>query len=194
MALITRVSRLMRADLHAVLDRVEEPDVLLRQAVREMEESLDSERRDAKHARQEQRRITSRRGEAASTLERIGRELDLCFESGREDLARSLVRRKLVAERAARALDEREEALARSLDELDARIADHQCRLEEMREKADLFAATESQSDEPDWGDAATDAGVREADVEIALLREKQARQTRATEKQAGESGRRDRS
>ena len=43
MALITRVARLFRADLHAVLDRIEEPDVLLKQAVREMEEELASE-------------------------------------------------------------------------------------------------------------------------------------------------------
>ena len=40
MALITRVSRLFQADFHAVLDRIEEPDLLLRQAVREMEEEL----------------------------------------------------------------------------------------------------------------------------------------------------------
>ena len=177
MALITRVSRLLRADLHAVLDRVEEPDVLLRQAVREMEESLDSERREAMHARAEQARLASRRGEVASLLDGLARELDLCFESDREDLARALVRRKLVAERAARALDERSEALARSLGELDARIVDHQCRLEAMREKADLFAATEARDEEPDYGDAAADTSVREADVEIALLREKQARE-----------------
>jgi phage shock protein A len=40
MALINRVSRLFTADLHAVLDRIEEPDALLRQAIREMEEDL----------------------------------------------------------------------------------------------------------------------------------------------------------
>ena len=50
MALITRVSRLFQADFHAVLDRIEEPEVLLRQAVREMEEEL---------ARDEQRRIAA---------------------------------------------------------------------------------------------------------------------------------------
>lgn len=176
MALITRVSRLLRADLHAVLDRVEEPDVLLRQAVREMEESLDGERRDAKHARAEQARLASRRAEVARLLDGLARELDLCFESGREDLARALVRRKLVAERAARSLEERTEALAQGLDELDARIVDHQCRLEAMREKADLLAATEARDAEPDCGVVSADAGVSEADVEIALLREKQAR------------------
>ncbi len=45
MALITRVSRLFQADFHAVLDRIEEPEVLLRQAVREMEEELQDARR-----------------------------------------------------------------------------------------------------------------------------------------------------
>ena len=40
MALITRISRLFKADFHAVLDQIEEPEVLLRQAVREMEDSI----------------------------------------------------------------------------------------------------------------------------------------------------------
>jgi len=40
MLLISRISRLFRADLHAVLDRIEEPEALLRQAIREMEELL----------------------------------------------------------------------------------------------------------------------------------------------------------
>ncbi len=35
MALITRLARLFQADVHAVLDRIEEPLVLLQQAVRE---------------------------------------------------------------------------------------------------------------------------------------------------------------
>ena len=40
MALINRMSRLFTADVHAVLDRIEEPDVLLKHAIREMEEEL----------------------------------------------------------------------------------------------------------------------------------------------------------
>ena len=41
MALITRISRLFQADFHAVLDRIEEPEQLLKQAIREMEDSLE---------------------------------------------------------------------------------------------------------------------------------------------------------
>jgi len=177
MALITRVSRLLRADLHAVLDRVEEPGGLLRQAVREMEEALESERRDARQARHEAARLASRRGEINKTLDGLERELDLCFESEREDLARSLVRRKIVAERAARALDERTEVHARTLADLDARIAEHQCRLDEMCEKAELITEHEPRHDtDPVFAEGAGEAAVREAEVEIALLREKQRR------------------
>ena len=40
MALINRVARLFKADFHAVLDQIEEPELLLKQAVREMEDEL----------------------------------------------------------------------------------------------------------------------------------------------------------
>ena len=43
MALVTRLSRLFQADFHAVLDRIEEPDLQLRQAVREMQFALDQD-------------------------------------------------------------------------------------------------------------------------------------------------------
>ena len=46
MALINRVARLFKADFHAVLDQIEEPELLLKQAVREMEDELaESEQR-----------------------------------------------------------------------------------------------------------------------------------------------------
>ena len=40
MALVNRISRLFRADFHAVLDQIEEPDLLLRQAIREMQDDM----------------------------------------------------------------------------------------------------------------------------------------------------------
>ena len=43
MALVTRISRLFQADFHAVLDRIEEPDLQLRQAVREMQYALEQD-------------------------------------------------------------------------------------------------------------------------------------------------------
>ena len=46
MAIIQRLSRLFLADFHSVLDHIEEPESLLKQALREMEEELEqSEKR-----------------------------------------------------------------------------------------------------------------------------------------------------
>ena len=53
MALITRISRLFKADFHAVLDQIEEPEQLLRQAIREMEDDLDATEHDHKLSRME---------------------------------------------------------------------------------------------------------------------------------------------
>jgi len=44
MALVTRLTRLFQADFHAVLDRIEEPDLQLKQAVREMQFALDQDK------------------------------------------------------------------------------------------------------------------------------------------------------
>ena len=54
MALIRRVARLITADVHAVLDQIEEPEIVLKQAIREMEEEL---ARQAQHGKWLEREI-----------------------------------------------------------------------------------------------------------------------------------------
>ena len=41
MPILNRVKRLFQADVHAILDVIEEPEAVLKQAIREMQESLD---------------------------------------------------------------------------------------------------------------------------------------------------------
>jgi phage shock protein A len=166
MALINRISRLFRADLHAVLDRIEEPGVLLRQAVREMEEELVRDEQRLRVLDHEHGRITARRSEIGQALAGIGEELDLCFASGKDDLARALIRRRLEVE--GDALQENAAGLRRRLDE-------NRARLHEMRQKVELLAAeqTPDQARE-EW--MPPDLRVRDEDVEVAFLREQQKR------------------
>ncbi|MEE8161016.1 MAG: PspA/IM30 family protein [Acidobacteriota bacterium] len=53
MAITNRIRRLFHADVNAVLDIIEEPEAILKQAIREMQEALDLKRprlaRDQKH-------------------------------------------------------------------------------------------------------------------------------------------------
>lgn len=175
MALITRLSRLLRADLHAVLDRVEEPEVLLRQALREMEEELVRDQQRQRLLAREQRQLDGRAEEQEQALARIDQELDVCFAADKDDLARALVKRQLEHQAQQRRLTSRRQELEESLEQLQQRIEDNQSRLEEMRQKAELLVESDAEPPPaPAW--TGVDGKVRAAEVEVAFLREKQRR------------------
>ncbi len=175
MALITRVSRLFQADFHAVLDRIEEPEVLLRQAVREMEEELARDEQRSKMLTHEQRQIVTRETELKQSLHDIDEELDTCFAAGNDELARACIRRKLEVQRFGKNLSRKRGALGEALEELDSRLRENQARLESMRQKAELLAG-ESDRARPGDNWSMPDITVRDEDVEVAFLREKQHR------------------
>jgi phage shock protein A len=175
MALITRVSRLFRADLHAVLDHIEEPDILLRQAVREMEEDLARDEQRCKLLRHEHGRLAARLDETAQALAAIGEELDVCFTSGKDDLARALIRRRLEAQRFGKFLAAKRDELDAAIEALQTRIDAHRRELDAMRQKAELFSADDAARQPGDMWQA-PDFSVRDEDVEVAFLREQQHR------------------
>ena len=175
MALITRVSRLFQADFHAVLDRIEEPEVLLRQAVREMEEELARDEQRSKVLTHEQRQLAAREAELKQSLQDIEEELDTCFAAGNDELARACIRRRLEAQRLGKHLSRKRAALRETLDELSSRLGENQARLEGMRQKAELLAEEGVRAHPADdWRH--TDISVRDEDVEVAFLREQQHR------------------
>ena len=103
MALINRISRLFKADFHAVLDQIEEPEALLKQAIRDMEDDMASAEQRIHLCAHDQDALTQRKSELETTIAEIEVQLDLCFESDKDDLARNVIRKKLEAERLLRA-------------------------------------------------------------------------------------------
>ena len=174
MALITRMSRLFRADVNAVLDRIEEPAALLRQSIREMEEDLAHDEQRARLLEHEQRQLDARLADVERGLRELDEQLDTCFDSGKDDLARTVIRRRLEAEQQRRILAGRRDALAGTRAGLGRRLDDNRRRLDAMRQKSELLADDEADRREDRW--SAPDVTVREEDVEVALLHERQRR------------------
>ena len=175
MALVTRISRLFQADFHAVLDRIEEPDVLLRQAIREMEEELSHDEQRIKAFNHEHDRIMVRRSELDQFMSKIEDELDVCFAAEKDDLARVVIKRKLEAQRALDYLTRKDKELEATLARLKMRLEDGRLRLEAMRQKAELLVE-EDASGHPENNWFLPELSVKDEDVEVALLREKQTR------------------
>jgi phage shock protein A len=173
MALIRRVSRLFAADMHAVLDQIEEPEVVLRQAIREMEEELARQRQRAKWLGDEIDAATGQAENLRAAVADIDANLDLCFRENNEALAKKLTRRKLETVKLGEQTQARQLALLKQRDEIAALIAANAEQLESLQQKAAVLAA------EPGDGNGAVGRRhpiVDEDDVEIAFLREKQAR------------------
>jgi len=174
MALITRLSRLFQADVHAVLDRVEEPIVLLRHAVREMEEDLAQDNRQLNLLTVEVRQVEKREVDISRSLQKIQSELDVCFRFEKDDLAKTLIKRKLTSQQLKDALRCKLEQLQQNVSSLQSRVTENSSRMEAMRQKAELLSEEKT---EGCWDDyMVCDSEVKDEDVEVAFLQEKQQR------------------
>ena len=173
MALVTRLTRLFQADFHAVLDRIEEPELQLRQAVREMQFALEQDRQRLQLLQHEAAELGKAVEAAEARLQSLDEELDICLAANEEDLARDLVRRKLAAERQASTSRERGANIEQQCGELARRIEEQTQQLDSMQQKLELLAGGDEQigSHAAVSGDA-----IRNEEIEIALLREKQRR------------------
>ena len=172
MALITRLSRLFEADFHAVLDRIEEPDLQLRQAVREMQFALDQDQQRLKLLQHEAEQLAKSAVELVDSLKSYDEELDICLAASQDDLARDLVRRKLAAERQLQAVKNQSAGIDAQQQRLAGEIDEQTQQLTSMKQKLELLVSDENPlAREFSHADA-----IRSEEIEIALLREKQRR------------------
>jgi phage shock protein A len=173
MALINRMSRLFTADVHAVLDRIEEPDVLLKHAIREMEDELAHSEQRVRQLEHEREALVERHRKVQAALAELVSQLDVCFANANEELARKVVKRKLETEKLGQHVAERGASIAKELSERRALVDEQRERLDVLRQKAELLAAAPSGGAD-EWGRAGFTAS--EDEVEVALLRERQTR------------------
>jgi phage shock protein A len=182
MTVMTRLARLVRADLNAVLDRLEAPELVLAQSVREMEQALADERRALAALEGALARLDLRDAELAAEETRTAGVLAEGLGEGREALTRPLVRRRLETAHRRTALKARRAEIAAERERLATRSGQRAARLQALRERAALDQADRGRGEAGDWtgqdsgaaGDpvwCGTDPGVSDAEVELELLR-----------------------
>jgi phage shock protein A len=172
MALITRFTRLFTADMHAVLDRLEEPQVVLKQAIRDMEEDVAQRAARIAALEAEAAQLQRQLCELERSLTEIAAQLDICFDSAQPDLARGVIKRRLEMERlgkrmhARRALNRETAAVERATQD------EHQRQLDAMRQHASVLLESLVVTPSSASVSLHADAPVTEADIDVALLRE----------------------
>src|SRR5690348_12792455 len=99
MSIGKRVVRLMKADIHGILDCLEDPQSILQQAMRDMEEEIAKTEEEQRRREDEAKQLSQARSQVEQGFQEAARQLDLCFDSKNEALARSFIRRKLELEK-----------------------------------------------------------------------------------------------
>lgn len=173
MALITRLSRLFEADFHAVLDRIEEPDLQLKQAVREMQFALDQDRQRLKLLQHEAEQLARATSGVLADLKGFDEELDICLAAKKDDLARDLLRRKLAGDRQLQVLKHQSAGIDAQQRQLAADIEEQSQQLNSMKQKLELLVSEDTVAA---GGEFARADSIRNEEIEIALLREKERR------------------
>ena len=171
MALINRIGRLFQADFHAVLDRIEEPEIQLKQAIREMTFEIQQNEQRLTRLKEQAKEGQRLHSEWETKFDKLAEELDLCFAAENEQLARDTIKRKLEFEK--RLISSRHclRRLEQSIKSLEEVLNDQQSKLQSMSQKRDVYSHKASQHSTD-----TTDFSVRNEDIEIAMLREKRLR------------------
>ena len=173
MTLLYRLSKLFKADMHAVVDNLEEPLPLLKQSIREMEDIVLEQNKHLKRLQNNEQHLNERQQQILASIKKTNEELDICFSSGNDNLARNLVKRKLeyLAMQDSLALQQKKNAS--KLSEIRKSLEEKQPILESLKQKLDAFSNEEPQEHHSHLSPAA----ISDTDIDVALLREKQLRQ-----------------
>src|SRR5262249_49477709 len=142
MTLITRITRLFKADLHGILDGLEEPEEVIKQGIRDMEEDIAAQEHYLEELRAALQRLEREAQEMTVAMQEIEPQIALCFAAENESLARNLIRKRLEMIRRAKGIARAQEETRAQSDSLATRIATHKAQLASVVEKLKVYEET----------------------------------------------------
>ncbi len=178
MTLITRITRLVKADLHGILDGLEEPEEVIKQAIRDMEEDIATQERHLEELRAVLQRLAREAQETTAAMQEIEHQINICFAAENEPLAKNLLRKRLEMARRAKGIARAQEETRAQSDGLATRIATYKAQLASVVQKLKMYEETRPRHP---WA-SSTCAPLQSAsvitddEVEVAFLEEKRRR------------------
>lgn len=178
MAIIARIVKIFKADIHGVMDRLEDRRLLLKQHLRDMEEVL--HRKEAKL-----RKMTASHNQKQKDLadyrqqwEALDHDLTVALRMNKDDIARMLIRKMKPLENMSEELTCHLEALNEEMIQFKNHLQQQRLRYEQLKYRTtEYLHKTQTQQ----WGKDVIDpvsAGGYEAptdeEIELELLKRKE--------------------
>lgn len=178
MSIMTRVIRIFWADLHGVMDKIEDKGLLLKQYMRELEldlqrkkERIDQLADNARHAQADQNKCKQE-------VQNLERDLECAIRKAKDELARLLIRKKCVRQKQCVWLKSRHDSLWQEYDQLSTLLEHQKLRYDAMKVQAATFDVKTGSGDRlGTTSNPAFEDGrfcVSEEDIELELMQRKE--------------------
>jgi len=174
MKITERFNRLVRSDVHGMLEQLEERSLLLKQHLREAELELARKRAEAEALEEEERRLGEELARAEETVQALDTDVELALVEGKEDLARFAVRRLLPRRKAVAELSRRAAEVAEARQRLCERLEQQARQFEELRERVRLRLAA-AREERVHRTPEVTEVDVANEEIDLELLRRRSA-------------------
>ena len=143
MALLERVSTLLRANLNDLIDKAEDPPKLLRQLVLDMENQLMQVKTQVAIAIADQHLLEKKRKEHMDGAAEWRNKAELAVKKGQDDLARAALERSLTQDHIAKGFAQQLEDQHAEADTLRTALRKLDQKLVETRSRCELLIAQE---------------------------------------------------
>jgi phage shock protein A len=141
MALLERVSTLIRANLNDLIDRAEHPEIMIKQVILDMENQLMQVKTQVAIAIADEHLLKRKKEEAAEQEQQFTRKAELALEKKQEDLARLALERSLSYHQMAVSFEQQMGDQTVQVENLRTALQKLEQKLAEARSKSEVLIA-----------------------------------------------------
>jgi len=179
MGILTRIVRLFKADIHGVVDQLEDQGLLLKQHLRDMERALSQKEAKLNKMVASQRKARQEYEKYKRESEKMEQDLIASIEKDRDDIARLLIKKLKPLTGHRDELGHHIEVLDKEVVQLRDYVDKQRLQYEQFRLKSsEYFHKTEQQEWENTLSDIipnVIERGLREEEIELELIKRKEA-------------------
>ena len=179
MGLMSRFTRLCKADIHGVMDQLEDKPLILKQSLREMEASLCRKQAESEKLKASIEQIRHEQKQYCREQEKLEQDLTAAIEREKDDIARMLIKKLKTMDQHVEVLDRHGDALEREMSLLNERIETRKRQYAELQLRSETYF---QQTKHQKWEKALTRVlpnsvctSLSKEEVELELIKRKEA-------------------
>jgi phage shock protein A len=146
MALMERVSALVRANLNDLVDKAEDPEKMLKQVILDMENQMMQVKTQVAIAIADEHLLAKKQKENETTVTTWMKKAEMAVDKGKDDLARGALERVETFRKMGEALEEQVSDQRSQAEALKAALRKLEAKLAEARHRSDLLIAQHRRS------------------------------------------------